>query len=203
MINSNLNKLPVQSQKITMSDQQIQNPQAAAHSAAHTLTLADYRALRRAMRKLNPVGQTIETFSTIIILFLILSYLVWAYTDWGPDWDFLSGSAPVVLYGALYLTVFAALKVFVLSSWAFRRCAIANKPVTITFGENGIVQSSEGVKSELAWSKMTRLVTLKGYLFLFISRVEAICIPQRALASEDVFHSLVTYAKARVNAQAL
>jgi hypothetical protein len=48
-----------------------------------------------------------------------------------------------------------------------------------------------------------KIVTLKSRVFLLISKMEAIGIPQRACASTGAFESLVTYPKERVNGQAL
>ncbi len=73
----------------------------------------------------------------------------------------------------------------------------------MTFNNDGIFWSGEGFKGEINWSKVTRIVTLKDSLFLFISKLEALCVPQRAFASKDAFDNFIAYAKERVNGQTL
>lgn len=188
--------------------QYLENPQAAAHTASYTYTLTDYQALRRAKRKLNPVDDVlwrwryawVVAFSLTVFILIGLATLGAAGTF---SRDSFSQVAPALL-GLIVLTVLVDV-VFdhVLAPWIYKRTAIADKSLAIAFDDETIFWSSEGMRSEIPWYKVTRLVMLEGYLFLFISKLEALCIPQRAFASKDAFDHLVAYAKERVNAQAL
>jgi YcxB-like protein len=188
-----------------MSDHLAQTPPATAFSAAYTYVLADFQALRRAKRALSPVDQVLWRWRYVLVLgisFAVLLSIFWdtelALEDL-LSWSFLSKMLPLVLLLISLLVLVDIVFDWILMPWVFRRLAIANKSLVMAFDHDGIVWSTEGLKGELAWSKVTRIITLKGYVFLFISKLEALCIPRRAFTSEAAFSSLVTYAKERVN----
>lgn len=188
-----------------MSDHLAQTAPATAFSAAYTYMLADFQALRRAKRALSPVDRVLWRWRYVLVLGISFAVLIGVF--WDPEliledvlsWSFLSEMLPLVLLLIGLLILVDVIFDRVLVPWVFKRLAIADKSLVMTFGHNGIAWSTEGIKGELAWSKVIRIITLEGYLFLFISKLEALCIPQRAFPSKDAFDSFVSYAKERVN----
>lgn len=188
-----------------MSDHLSRNPQAAAFSAAYTYRLTDYQALRRAKRALNPFDNALWKwryvwtlgFSVAVLLFTILDQGMGA--DQVLSWTFLSTILPIFAGLILFIALVDVVFDRILTPWVFKRYSMANRLLNVWFNDGGIQWSSEGFKGEIAWSKVRQLITLENYLFLFISKMEAIGIPQHALASKDAFDSLIQYAKERVN----
>jgi hypothetical protein len=189
----------------TMPEQAAQGRPEAAHSASYTYSFADYQASRKARRKLRPIEYALWPWRYALLLgvnLLVMLFVTWNAGLTADDvlsWTYLSEIAP--LYAGLVACVALVDVLFdrVLPAWVFKRYSMADKLLALTFHDDGIDWSSEGFKGEFAWSKVKKIVTLNGYLFLFISKLEALCIPQRAFPSKDAFDSLVTYAKERTN----
>jgi hypothetical protein len=178
---------------------------AVEHSANYTYTFANYQALREAKRKLNPVDQAIWQWRYAWVLgfnLVFLAYTIWSYgltAEQVLTWDFLWETGPLFL--GLLAFVYAVDLLFdqVLARWVFKRFAMADKPIAVKFTDSKIAWSSEGIQGEFDWAKIIKLVMVRDYLFLFISKMEAIGVSRRAVSSDDAFDSLVTYAKERVN----
>lgn len=188
-----------------MSDHLAQTPPATEFSAAYTYILADFQALRKAKRELSPVDRVLWRWRYVLVLGISFAVLIGIFWDSELiledvlSWSRLSEMLPLVLILIGLLVMVDVVFDWVLVPWVFKRFAIADKSLVMTFGHDGITWTTEGIKGELAWTKVIRIVTFKGYLFLFISKLEALCVPRRAFASEEAFSSLVTYAKERVN----
>lgn len=89
----------------------------------------------------------------------------------------------------------------VLSLWIFPRFVAANKEITITFADDGLhTRNSGGMEGKLPWSSVTRVLETGNYLYLWISRAEAIIVPRRALPSDDAAAALATYIRSKVPA---
>lgn len=188
-----------------MSEQAAQGRPEAAHSARYTYSFADYQASRAARRKLSPLESALWPWRYALLLGLNL--LVQLIVIWNGDltadevfsWAYLSGV--LLLYTGVLATMALADLLFdrVLPAWVFKRYSMADRPLAFVFDDSGIRWSSEDMKGELAWSRVKKIVIFKGDVFLFISKLEALCIPQRAFLSKDAFDRFVTYAKERVN----
>ena len=171
-----------------MQDQAAQSRAEAAHSASYTYSFADYQASRVARRKLSPIEYALWPWRYALLVgvnIAILLFIAWhggLTVEEFLSWAFLSELIDRVL-----------------PAWVFRRYSMANKRLDFVFRDDGISWSCEGFKGEFDWSKVTKMVTLKDYLFLFISKLEAVCIPQRAFPSKDVFDRFIIYAKERAN----
>ncbi|MFC1459045.1 YcxB family protein [Microvirga arabica] len=188
-----------------MQEQAAEGRPEVVHSASYTYSFADYQASREARRKLNPVQYAVWPWRYALLVgvnLAILLFLIWDADLTAEEvlsWTYLSEILP--LYAGLLVCVALIDVLFdrILPAWVFKRYSMANKPLAFAFHDNGINWSSEGFRGEFVWSKVTQIVSLKGYLFLFISKLEALCIPQRAFLSKDAFDRFVSYAKERVN----
>ncbi|MCG7392771.1 YcxB family protein [Microvirga sp. ACRRW] len=188
-----------------MQDQAAQSRPEAAYSASYTYSFADYQASRVARRKLSPIEYAIWPWRYALLIginVVIMLFLIWnagLTADEVLSWTYLSEILP--LYAGLIAFVALVDVLFdrVLPAWIFKRYSMANKRLDFIFRDDEIIWSSEGFKGEFAWSKITKIATLNSYLFLFISKLEAVCIPQRAFPSKDAFDHFVIYAKERAN----
>lgn len=188
-----------------MPEQAAQSRSEAAHSASYTYSFADYQTSRVARRKLSPFEHALWPWRYALLIGVNLGILIFLTWDAGLtadevlSWAYLSEILPL---NAGLIALVALVDILfdrILPSWIFKRYSMANKLLTFTFHDDGIIWSSEGFKGEFAWSKVMKIVTLKDYLFLFISKLEAVCIPQRAFPSKDAFDHFISYAKERVN----
>lgn len=188
-----------------MQDQAAQSRPEAAHSASYTYSFADYQASRTARRKLSPVENALWPWRHALLVsinLVILVFLIWdagLSADEVFSWTYLSEILPLYTGLIAFVALVDVLIDRIFPAWVFKRYSMANKRLDLTFHHDGIDWSAEGFKGEFAWSKVIRLIMLKGYLFLFVSKLEAVCIPQRAFPSKEAFDNFVSYAKERVN----
>ncbi len=188
-----------------MQDQAAQSRAEAAHSASYTYSFADYQASRVARRKLSPIEYALWPWRYALLVgvnIAILLFIAWhggLTVEEFLSWAFLSEVMPFYAGLLAFVVLVDVLIDRVLPAWVFRRYSMANKRLDFVFRNDGISWSCEGFKGEFDWSKVTKMVTLKDYLFLFISKLEAVCIPQRAFPSKDVFDRFIIYAKERAN----
>lgn len=187
-----------------------QDPKLAASASvvSEVRTIFDYptyQALRRAKRSLNRFDAFLWNWRYALfpgMTFISIVFYSLAHGRSMNDflsWDFLSIISLMILALVVFIGI-TDLAFEGLTRWIFGRFAMANKSIVITFTENGIAWSSEGLRGEISWTKVIRLITSKGYLFFFISKQEAIGLSRRAVATEEEFESIVSYAKERVNA---
>jgi hypothetical protein len=179
------------------------------HSASYTYCFADYQASRAARRKLSPLESALWPWRYALLIginLLVLLIVIWN-GDLTPDQIFsrtyLSG---VLLIYAGLLVTFTLIDLLIdraLPAWVFKRFSMADRPLAFTFDDSGIHWSSEDMKGEFAWSRVKKIVMFKDDAFLFISKLEALCIPHRAFSSKDAFDRFVIYAKERANGKAL
>lgn len=194
-----------------MSQDKAESP-AASRAVAHQVTvLYDYpmyQALRRAKRSLNGLDDILWRWRYAWVLGVSFVFML-AYGSWlgltAEDflsWDFLAINAPIYAGLAVFIAVVDGLFAL-LTRWFFKRFAMANKMLSVALTPDTILWWSDGFQGEIAWAKVIRIVTLKDYVFFFISKMEAVGLSRQAAASDEAFDNLVAYAKERVNAQAL
>jgi hypothetical protein len=178
------------------------------HRVSFRLNFRYYQALRDAKRKLSPTDDFIWrwryalafTVSGVVFFSFILSD--------GPalaeilSWEFLFSLAGMGL--ALPLMIFLIDLLFdqVLARWIYRRSSMAGQMVAMKLDDKRIAWGAEGVRAELDWTRVQRIVSLQDYLFFFFSKTEAIGLPREASAQSE-FDSIVSFAQERVNGQTL
>jgi hypothetical protein len=186
-----------------MHDQASSSRPEASYSASYTYSFADYQSSREARRTLNPIESALWPWRYVLLLGVNVVLMLFVIWDAGLtaeevlSWTYLSEILPLFAGLAVLMALVDLLFDRVFPAWVYKRYSAAEKP--LSFSDSGIGWSTEGMKGELAWNKVKKIVTLKGDAFLFISKLEALCIPQRAFPSKDVFDNFVTYAKERVN----
>jgi hypothetical protein len=79
---------------------------------------------------------------------------------------------------------------------------MAGQMLTIDLNDRRIAWWAEGIRGELDWKRILRIVALKDYLFFFFGKMEAIGLPRNA-APQGAFDRIVSFAKERANGQAL
>ncbi len=181
------------------------DPAAPRFRLSYDLTFADYQALRQAKRALDPVDRIVWPWRYPLILGLAAG--VGAFLAWsdGHAWsdllsiDVLLAFAPFLAGSALFVFVVDILFEQVLPRWSFRRFALANRRLTLDIDQNALAWSSDGMSGSIPWSRVLRSIQIKDHFFLFISKIEAIGFPQRALGSPEEFTALVRYAREKVH----
>lgn len=80
----------------------------------------------------------------------------------------------------------------------YRRYAVADKPIDVTLGGEGIDMDVTGIRSSLPWNKVRSLVERPDRLLIGISKSEFLTLPRRGFADPETYRAAVTYVKARV-----
>jgi hypothetical protein len=176
-----------------------------AFSLTYTYGYDDFVALVRAKRTLGPMGRFgwVSPYVVVSALYVVLVAAGFAW-DGVPVSRLLEGqNLLMLLAGMLVVIAIVAAIDFVFLYWlyrlVFRRYALANREITITLEDDRIKWSSGAFAGECAWSGIKRMVETKDRLFLFISKVEAIVLPRRAVASDAEFRSIAAYVGRHVN----
>lgn len=79
----------------------------------------------------------------------------------------------------------------------YRRNAIADKQVTLDLTVEGIEGGATDLYSRIGWAAVRKLVETPTHLFIQISKREALIIPRRAIADEDVYRNILGFIRAR------
>ena len=167
-----------------------------------------YQALRDAKRKLNPIDDFIWRWRYALAFAIAGIIVFWLVIRGGftpaemLSWEFLLSLGGLGL--ALPLLIFLIDLLFdqVLVRWIFRRSSMAGQMLTIDLNDRRITWWAEGIRGELDWKRILRIVALKDYLFFFFGKMEAIGLPRNA-APQGAFDRIVSFAKERANGQAL
>ncbi len=175
------------------------------HPVTYRYDRNDYIELLRAQRSLSMLGRLGRwgRYACFALFFVVLLNLL----------DVLSGSfdLPVDLMasGLVFVAMFLAaplgefLGERALARWIFPRFSLADKEVTLTFGEDGIRSEYGGMEGRMPWQSVLHMLETENYLFLSISRAEMIIVPRRALPSPAAAAELAHYIRSKVNAPAL
>lgn len=173
------------------------------HTVTYRFDRADYIALLKARRSISALSRfgrwgRYACFGLFFVVLVNLGNLL----SWSFD-PLIDGVTSAVVF--VLIILMAPLGEWigdrVLSRWVFPRFAVANKELTIAFADDGLhTRNSGGVEGKFPWSSVTRIFETKDYLYLWISRAEAIVVPRRALSSDDAAAALATYIRSKVPA---
>jgi hypothetical protein len=166
----------------------------------------DYVALCRALQP-KPIRRTLIEIAIFAVMFLALLCAVSGF-DWrtfqqglgalvslnAPWWVYL-----ILLFG-LVLALSHSQWVALVAALNYRRHALADKDVTLSFDGNGVTATSPNLTSEIGWEAFLKLVETPTHAFLAVSRREALIVPRRAFADEDDHLMLMGFIRARLAA---
>ena len=176
---------------------------------AYTLTFDygydDFAALIKAKRSLGLMGALGPATPYIVVSALYLLFMVASLAyDGMPFAEMLR--APAVFYilvGIPLVIALVAIINFLFARLAFRpvfkRFALADKEVTISLDETGVTWTGGGLSGACPWANVKWIVETKDRLFLFISKVEAVVLPRRAVSSDREFQALAAYAREHIH----
>ena len=96
--------------------------------------------------------------------------------------------------GLLFTPLVTALGV-----WAARRSKLAQGPFTYAFDSEGMHITAQAFNQTLRWSGISRVRRSKRFLFIFIARARAYCIPLRAVTAPDFLDRFCILASAHTD----
>jgi hypothetical protein len=179
-------------------------PESSASGIAYTFTFDDFLAARRALAWNGVFGH--QTYWIRYVIFAVIMVACW----WVPVRHDLK--AYVLSDSQIVLLTFAAVVVLMIFAWAldllftrlaFGRLAIAGADVSLTFEADGVHYSMPSYFGVLSWSGIHRVMTMPGYLLLFISKSEAMVLPRRAFPSDGAFGETLRLVRAKTSAEAV
>ena len=175
------------------------------HTVTYRYGRDDYIALLRAQRSRSLLGRLgrwgrYACFALFFVVLINLLDILSRSFDWSVD---LITSGVVFLVMLLAAPLGEFLGEHALSRWIFPRYSMANKDITLTFGEDGIHSKYGGMEGRIPWQSVVHILETKDYLFLSISRAEMILVPRRALPSPDAAAELAHYIRSKVDVAAI
>jgi hypothetical protein len=173
---------------------------------AYRTTRADYVALCVAMMR-DPWRRIILE---IVVYIAVLLVLLFAISGFSVDaflrqlTDLATLGAPWWVYVLLLAGPLLALAhpqwVALVAALTYKRNAIADKDVALSFDGNGIVTTAPNLVSHLAWDAIIRVIETPTHAFLAISQREALILPRRAFSEEHDWRMLLGFIRARLAA---
>ena len=83
---------------------------------------------------------------------------------------------------------------------AYKRSAAAGQVVTLRLDNDRVFARQPGVTTTIDWSAVTCLIETPAYLFIAISRREALIVPRRAFAGDADFAGFIAWARGKAPA---
>jgi len=178
--------------------------ESSASGIAYTFTFDDFLAARRALAWNGVFGH--HTYWIRYVIFAVIMVACW----WVPVRHDLK---PYALSDShIVLLTFAAVVALMIFAWAldllftrlaFGRLAIAGADVSLTFEADGVHYKMPSYFGVLTWSGIHRVMTMPGYLLLFISKSEAVVLPRRAFPSDGAFGETLRFVRTKTGAEAV
>jgi hypothetical protein len=174
------------------------------HTITYRFGSADYIALIRARRSIGPFGR-LGRWGRAVLFGLLFVGLLTAFSYdvlLNAPWLVLTVGAAMFVLMVLAALAGEYLGERLMARWWFPRYSVANKGVTLEFGDEGVRSTVGGIEGRVPWRAITRVFETKDFLLLALSRAEMIVVPMRALASADAFAGLARYVRTKVAAAA-
>lgn len=170
---------------------------------------ADYIALCRALQT-KPIQRALIEIAVYFVLLLAGAFVAANFnvaTFLRVLGDFASFEAPWWFYLLLILGPVLALShtewVALVAALTYRRNAIADKNVSLSFDGSGVTATATNYETKVGWDAFIRLVETPTHAFLAISRREALIVPRRAFADEHDHRTLLAFIRARLAANVM
>jgi hypothetical protein len=171
-------------------------------SVTYRFGFDDYVALVRASRSLGPLGR-LGRFGRIALFTVAVGTLAIAVSTFRD-----AAISNVVIYAILvYGLLFAAVALSdivgepLLLRYRYRRFAIADKEVTLRFGDDGVRAAFAGVESSIQWPSFKYFVATKDHIFLLLSRAEGLVVPLRAVADAAALGALASSIRSKIGSK--
>jgi hypothetical protein len=165
----------------------------------------DYVAVLRASRSVGPFGR-LGRWGRAMLFGLLIAGLAIAF---GRD---SASNAPgaVLVAGAVVFAVVTLVAPIgeylgerLMVRWWFPRYSVANKDVTLEFGDQDLRSKVGGNEGRISWRSIVRVIETRDGLFLALSRAELLAVPERALPSAEAFAGLARQVRAKVGASGI
>jgi YcxB-like protein len=169
------------------------------HTIVYRFGRDDYIALLRASRSSGPLGRP----GRAALFGLLVAVLAMAanYDSLLRDpWPWLAMGGIVLVIMVLVAPVGEYLGERLMASWMFPRYSVADKDVTLRFGEQDLRSRVGGNEGRVSWRSIVRVLETEDGLFLALSGAELIAVPKRALPSAAAFADLARQVRAKVDA---
>jgi hypothetical protein len=162
----------------------------------------DYIALIRARRSSGPLGRLGRPGRAALFGLLVAALAMAANYDSlvSDPWPWLAMGGIVLVIMMLVAPLGEYLGERLMAYWLFPRSSVANKDVTLEFGDHDVRSRVGGNEGRVSWRSIVRVIETKDGLFLALSRAELIAVPKRALPSADAFAGLARQVRAKVAA---
>jgi hypothetical protein len=182
------------------------NQPAPVLRIGYRMQRGDYVALCRALQT-KPMRRAFIEIALFVAIFLAVLFVTSSFntqTFVRGLGDLVTLSAPWWVYLILFLGPVIALShtewVVLVAALTYRRHALADKDVTLSFDGNGVTASSPNLFSQIGWEAFLKLIDTPTHAFLVVSRREALIVPRRAFADEDDHRMLMGFIRARLAA---
>ena len=157
------------------------------HDIRYIFERSDFVALTQALIR-EPLSQRLLKLLIAILFALHVVIVGWIAGDDTPFADqyrkAYGAFAPLLLL-PLVLVVSSGFIATLMAMLVFKRNASANQEVTLWLRQEGVVASAGGLRSEVSWPAIVRVIDTPTRVFLALSRREALVVAKRGFASDE------------------
>lgn len=162
----------------------------------------DFVALTKAMVRRSVLATVLTLFFAIIIATHIFIFMALKGAESvPPDYVKLYVNLLPLWFLPLIFTLFGRQLAGLLAAYVFKKNASANKEIVMELQESSILARSEGIRSEVSWTSIVRIIETDRHLFFALSKREALTLPKRAFASEAEFAEALRFVSSHVSPQ--
>jgi hypothetical protein len=172
------------------------------YEARYTFTLLDYRAIYRAVASRHRFGRyTTHLYLALYLAAMVVVFEIGMPVVLGAPFELPTAQA-LAFHGGIIVVFLVIYEVLLrwpwLMSWQYQRLAIADQPVTLRLGPDGIDTSSPGLTGRLEWPAIRALVAGPDQFVLLISRMEGIVLPKRGFDTPADYEAALALARDNV-----
>ena len=175
---------------------------SALFTVSYRMERGDHVAMTEALSRRSPLRVALECVLYLAALALLALAIAGSPERWVATMaqafslPLAVVTVPLVLAGPVILARRAQIAGLVAAA-LYSRHAMADRDVTVHLTAEGIEGGATDPHSRFGWAAVTRLVETPRHLFIQVSRREALIVPRRAVANEDVYNNLRGFVRAR------